>query len=85
MPYIEIYPEDATDEQISEALENFMENSNYFEASSWQIQRLSDGTFKETCCPHHAPHFYKNLKDWENHTNVYPDQYQWIAEKKSGD
>lgn len=81
MPYIDIHEDDATDEEVQQALEKFMETSDYFEASSWQIFKLSDGTYKQTCCPRCGTKYFKTLKDWQDNLNVYPDQSQWVDDE----
>lgn len=81
MPYIDIHKDDAGDEDIQEALEEFMKTSNYFEASSWQIFKLSDGTYKQTCCAKCGTKYFKTLKDWQDNSNVYPDQSQWVDDE----
>lgn len=81
MPYIDIYEDRSTDEEVQQALEKFMETSDYFEASSWQIFKLSDGTYKRTCCTKCGPKYFKTLKDWQENSNVYPDQSQWVDDE----
>lgn len=76
--YIEIYSDSASDAEVQQAIENFMITSNYFEASSWQIHKLPDGTFKETCCSKHPARYFATLKEWQENSSVYPDQEQWV-------
>jgi len=81
MPYINIYEDDATDEEIQQALENFMKTEEYFEASNWQIFKLSDGTFKQSCCVECGDKYYTTLKEWQDNISVYPDQEQWVDDE----
>lgn len=81
MPYIDIYTDDATPEEKHQALINFMEIEDSFEASNWQIFKLEDGTFRESCCEACGVSYYKNLEDWQKASCVYADQSQWVDDE----
>jgi hypothetical protein len=78
MPYIKIYEDDASDKDVQKALEEFMETEDYFEASNWQVFKLADGTFKQSCCEKCGDKYYSTLKEWQRNIAVYPDQEQWV-------